>query len=324
MMLKLESNPIINTTEKLEQVLEILLKNWRCFDVHGKRLAKCKQTKVEHSTATVGGPLNEKMRALNPILAGKVKKQLLAWESQKIIRRSRSPWSAPIVLVPKTDGSIRLCVDYRNLNKITIKDSCPLPNIESSLANLVDNTFFSKLDCKDAYFSIPMEKSSIEKTPFGLWEYLRMLFGLSNSSGEFARVIYNALSHLSDDICVVFQDDSMVIGKNFQQHLQNLDKVLPAYNENGLILQIMKCKILQTHINFLGYRISKEGIGPVSEYVEIVKQIPFLKTTKEIKSLLGKFNFYQRHIHKYSEITKPLSDLIKGRPNNVIKCVDIK
>ena len=177
--LHLNQNKLIDNVEKLEKVVQVLVSNWKGFDMTGKRLAKCK-TEAKQSIVTQGEPIKAKTRTLNPVVAKKVKSQLLEWESKGIIRKSNSPWNSPIVVVGKKDGSIRICADFRVINKITVRDSWPLPNIESSLANLANQSIFSVLDAKDAYFALQIDEESIPKTaittPYGLWEFLWLPF----------------------------------------------------------------------------------------------------------------------------------------------------
>ena len=207
--LKLKQNKNIDTAEKLNRVLDVLIKNWEIFDITENRLAKC-NTSVEHAIITTGKPIRGKTRPLNPVLGKQVRQQLLTWEKKNIIKKSRSPWSSPIVVVPKKNGKIRVCADYRELNKVTIKDSWPLPNIEASLASLAKQTLFSVIDCKEAYFTIPLDKDSIPKTPictqFGLYEFLRMPYGISNAASCFARAIHEALNHLGPEVCLPYMD----------------------------------------------------------------------------------------------------------------------
>ena len=125
-------------------------------------------------------------------------------------------------------------------------------------------------------------------------------------------MIYNALCHLSEDVVVPFQDDALVVGRDFH-HLKNLDKVLQAYEDSGFILQIKKCRIFKESVDFLGFRVSRNGLATIPEYVTAVKKIEYPKTKKQVRALLGKFNYYRRHIFKFSEVIKPLSDLVRGK-----------
>ena len=180
-----------------------------------------------------------------------------------IIRKSFSPYASLIVVVLRKDGRIRLYCDFRELNEITIRDSWPLPNITASLANLAHQSMFSSLDCKDAYHNIEMAEESIQKTamctPFGLYEWLRVPYGLKNASQFFARVIYNALCHLSEDVVVPFQDDALVVGRDFHHHLKNLDKVLQAYEDSGFILQIKNVEVSKNQWTILDLGSQRMG-----------------------------------------------------------------
>ena len=161
---------------------------------------------------------------MNPVLGEKVRDTLRDWERRGIVRKSFSPYSSPIVCVLRKDGRLRVCCDFRTLNDSTVTDCWPLPNIAACLGNLANNSIFSVLDCRDAYFAMEMEEESIPLTaictPYGLYEWLRVPFGLKNAVSYFARTVHNSLNHLSDDQVVPFQDDSLVVGRNFDHHLK--------------------------------------------------------------------------------------------------------
>jgi len=145
----------------------------------------------------------------------------------KVIEPSKSPWSFPIVLVPKKDGTIRFCVDYRRLNDITKKDSYALPRIDSSLAMLSGNQFFSSLDLAAGYFQIPMDEKDKEKTAFitdsGLWQFNVMPFGLTNGPATFQRYMDAVMAGLKWNILLIYIDDCLVFSKTFEDHLRDIE-----------------------------------------------------------------------------------------------------
>ncbi|XP_055908582.1 uncharacterized protein K02A2.6-like [Eupeodes corollae] len=200
-------------------------------------------------------------------------------KSQNIVRDSSSPFASPIVLVKKKNGQHRLRVDYRALNRATVKDRYPLPRIEDQLDRLSGNKYFTSLDMASGFHQIPIEESSIEKTAFvtpdGHFEYLRMPFGLANAPAVFQRAINKALGTLMDKTALVYMDDVLIPSSTVEEGIKNLDLVLKALTQSGFSLNIEKCKFLKTEIEYLGREVSVEGIRPGKSKIEVlVKSIP--------------------------------------------------
>ena len=315
--LDIKNNKLIREAKIEEKVLTLLLRYWCLFDITGLRIGKI-NSDIKHKITIEKGtePIRQRPRPLNPIIEKKVKTQFENWERRGIVRKSNSPWSSPLVCILKKSGKLRIVADYRKLNSVSIKDSFPLPSINASLASLARQAVFSIVDSVDAFFSVPMEEESIQytavATPFSLYEWLKCPQGLCNAPSTYARVVYNALNHLSPEIAIVFQDDCCVVSKTCLEHLDNLEKVFQAYEKAGFILQINKCKIFQESVDFLGYRISREGLGTIPQYIKAIQKIEYPKTRKQVKAILGKFGYYRKHINNYTAIVKPLSDLLKG------------
>ncbi|MBE3042942.1 RNA-directed DNA polymerase [Candidatus Bathyarchaeota archaeon] len=180
------------------------------------------------------------------------------------IRHSESPAGAPMLFVPKPDGTLRLCVDYRGLNKITIKNRYPLPLVSELLATLAEGCVFSKLDARDAYHRIRIAESDQWKTAFrtkyGHYEYTVMPFRLTNALATFQAYIHQALAGLIDVCCVVYLDDIIVFSKNREDHMRDLASVMHRLRDAELYLKISKCRFFQTRIDFLGFIVTSEGI----------------------------------------------------------------
>ena len=212
-------------------------------------------------------------------------------EQKGIIEKSCSPWSAPIALVQKKDLTWRLCVDYRKLNDKTIKDAYPIPRIEDNLDSLSCSKWFSPLELDKAYHQIPMKPSDKEKTAFatpmcGLYQYTSMPFGLCNVASTFQRIIEAALNGLQWHIAVLYLDDIIVLGNNFDDHLNNLSKIMDRLNMAGLKLKPKKCTFFRTEIQFLGHIVSRNGVKTDPKKVEAVSNIKVPLNVKELKSFL--------------------------------------
>jgi hypothetical protein len=232
------------------------------------------------------------------------------------IRSSKSPCGAPILFVPKADGSVRLCVDYRGLNRITVKNRYPLPLISELLDRLGSCTTFTKLDLRDAYHRIRIKQGDEWKTAFktryGLFEYMVMPFGLANAPSTFQAYIHKALGGLVDTICVVYLDDILIYSKNESDHRSHVRAVLEKLREWKLYAKPSKCFFNRKRIEFLGFIVTPEGIVMDRERVRSIEEWPEPKSFKDVQIFLGFANFYRRFIWGYSGIARPLNDLLKA------------
>jgi cleavage and polyadenylation specificity factor subunit 1 len=217
-------------------------------------------------------------------------------------------------MVMKPDGTWRPCGDYRRLNMVTEADRYPLPNMLDFSSRLKGCKVFSKLDLRKGYHQIPMEEDDIPKTaiitPFGLYEFLRMPFGLRNASMTFQRV----MDRITGDFAFVFcyQDDMIVASVNEEQHLLHLRAVLERLRQHGLVLNGEKCLFGQSSVEFLGHLVSAEGAAPMEKHVAAVRKFPQPTTVKELQGYLGLINFYRRFLPAVAKILVPLTDVLKG------------
>ena len=235
-----------------------------------------------------------------------------------IVVPSHSPYAAPVVVVRKKDGSIRLCVDYRRLNNKTTKDSYPLPRIQESFDSLVGAEFFSTLDLASGYHQIAMAPEDQHKTafvtPFGLHEFTRMPFGLTGAPATFQRLMNGVMSDFLFNFLLVYLDDLLVYSKTFQEHLEHLEKVLAKLSDTGLKLNLEKCQLLRKEVTYLGHTISAKGVSCQQEKTEAVRDWPRPTTTKELRSFLGFAGYYRRFVKDYAKIAGPLHNLANHQP----------
>ncbi|BHF62603.1 hypothetical protein SprV_0200558800 [Sparganum proliferum] len=233
--------------------------------------------------------------------------------SRKIIRPSQSPWSSPIVLVKKKDGSMRLCIDYRKLNAVTKEDSFPLPRIDTTLDALAGNTMFSTLDLASGYWQVEVRPSDREKTAFavpsGLYEFETMPFGLANAPSTFQRLMNQVLAQLIPTSCLVYMDDIIVLGKDFDSHLKNIRAVFNILRQAGLTLKPSKCIFIKPRVKFLGHVVSAAGIETDDEKVTQIREWPTPADVTEVRSFLGLASYYRRFIKDYAQIAGPLHKL---------------
>lgn len=236
------------------------------------------------------------------------------------IRPSSSSAGAPILFVPKKGGQLRLCVDYRGLNKVTQKDRTPLPLMHEILDRLSSSTVYTKLDLKDAYHRLRIREGDEWKTAFrtkyGHFEYLVMPFGLCNAPASFQRYINEALKGLVDTICIVYLDDILIYSKDLSSHRVHVKEILTRLREWSLFANPQKCVFETQEVEFLGFICSPYGVFMDTKRVEAIKDWEEPNSVKKIQVFLGFTGFYRRFIEGYSKVAAPLTDLLRsgGRP----------
>ncbi|MEL7079228.1 MAG: reverse transcriptase domain-containing protein [Cyanobacteria bacterium J06582_2] len=234
-----------------------------------------------------------------------------------VIEPSDSPWSAPVVPIVKSDGEIRLCVDYRALNKATAKDAFPLPNIEDALYNLHGVEFFSTMDLIRGYYQVPMADSSKPFTAFstaaGHWQFKRMPFGLCNAPATFQRLMGTVLSGFSWEHVMAYLDDIIMIDATFEDHLASLDKIMACFAKYGLKIKPKKCQLFRKEVQFLGHIVSTEGLSPDPANARAILEYPVPRTVRQVRRFMGMVNFYRRFIPNCSVLARPLNQLLGSR-----------
>ncbi|GFW79739.1 retrovirus-related Pol polyprotein from transposon 17.6 [Trichonephila clavipes] len=238
-------------------------------------------------------------------------------QENDITEPSSSPWASPIVLVRKKDGSTRFCVDYRKLNDVTKKDSYPLPRIDDTLDTLSGHKWFSTLDLKSGYWQVEIHPEDREKTAFtsgqGLWQFKVMPFGLCNAPATFERLMETVLKGLTFEACLIYLDDVIIGGRTFEEHLQNIRKVLSKLSDANLKLNPSKCKFFQKEVNYLGHIISAEGVRTDPEKVSAVKNWKRPENLRELRSFQGLCTYYRKFVKGFSNIARPLHKLTESK-----------
>jgi hypothetical protein len=231
-----------------------------------------------------------------------------------IVKESNSPYSSQVSLVTKKGNGKRLVVDYRALNKITIKDNYPLPLIEDLVNRLAGYKYYIILDLFSGYYQIPMSEESIPYTSFvtqdGQYEFLRMPFGLCNAPAVFQRMINTALGQLRFTKVCVYMDDILIPGKTPQDCLAVLQEVLQILRVNGLTLKLSKCHFLKTEIEYLGYIISESKVQPSNYKVAAVEKFPIPQNIHQVRQFLGLTGYFRKFVQGYANKAKPLSLLL--------------
>jgi len=236
-------------------------------------------------------------------------------EDEGIIEPSNSPWSSPVVLVTKKDGSVRFCVDYRKLNEITVKDAYPIPKIEDCIDTLSGSKWFCTLDLLSGYHQVEMDEADKEKTAFsthrGHHQFTRMSFGLTNAPATFERLMDLVLKGLNWEQCLVYLDDVVVFGNSFEETMVNLRLVLERFREANLKIKPPKCALFQREVLYLGHIISENGVACDPSKIEAVTKWPVPKTVKDVRSFLGFAGYYRRFVEDFAGKAAPLHDLTR-------------
>jgi hypothetical protein len=264
-------------------------------------------------------PISNRPYRMPPAELAELKKQLQELLDKGFICPSTSPWGCPALFVKKKDESLRLCVDYRPLNAVTIKNKYPLPRIDVLFDQLVGAKVFSKIDLRSGYHQIKIRASDIPKTAFStryeLYEYLVMSFGLTNAPAYFMYLMNSVFMLELDKFVVVFIDDILVYSRNEQEHTMHLHTVLQRLRDHHLYAKLSKCDFWLREIKFLGHTISQDGISVDLEKVQEVLDWKHPTIVRQIRSFLGLAGYYQRFILDFSRIAKPMMELLKKGVN---------
>ena len=238
-----------------------------------------------------------------------------------VIRKSDSPYSSPIGIVRKKDGSNRICIDFRRVNKLSRFDSEPMIRPQDIFSGISQDKYYSKFDMTKGYWQIPMRKQDIAKTSFvtpdGCYEFVKMPFGLMNSGATFTRMMRRLLEGVRN--VEHYIDDCLVHTESWDQHMETLREFLGRVRRAKLTVRPSKCEMGFENMEFVGHEVKKGEIGLHADNIKKIREAPRPKTKTQVRSFLGLTGFYRGYIDKYAEIAEPLTDLTKKKSPNVIK-----
>ncbi|KAG7572474.1 Zinc finger CCHC-type superfamily [Arabidopsis suecica] len=272
---------------------------------------------IEHQIDFVPGASlpNRPAYRTNPVETKELQKQIDELMEKGHIRESMSPCAVPVLLVPKKDGSWRMCVDCRAINNITVKYRHPIPRLDDMLDELHGSCIFSKIDLKSGYHQIRMKEGDEWKTAFktkhGLYEWLVMPFGLTNAPSTFMRLMNQVLRAYIGVFVVVYFDDILVYSKSLDEHLEHLKLILNVLREEKLFANFKKCTFCSDNLVFLGFVVSADGIKVDEEKIKAIRDWPIPKTVGEVRSFHGLAGFYRRFVKDFSTLAAPLTEVIK-------------
>lgn len=275
---------------------------------------------VQHHIVTKGPPCSDRARRLSPERLRFAKREIESWINDGTVSPSSSPYSSAMHLTRKKDGSWRICGDYRKLNRITLPDKYPIPNLRDFSYHLQGCIIFSTLDLERTYYNIPISPEDRQKTalitPFGLYEFNVMPFGLTNAAQSFQRFMNNILRGLEFTFCYI--DDILIASKTVDEHKVHLEQVLSRLQEHGLYIKPQKCNFGKDKVEYLGYLVAPEGIKSLEHRVRAIFDYTKPKNITELRRYLGMLNFYKTSLPKAAYIQAPLYKQI-ARTKKIIK-----
>ncbi len=267
---------------------------------------------LKEGATPVSGPLYRQ----SPLELQVLKEELNKLLKKGFIRSSKSSWASPVLFARKKDGTLRLCVDYRALNNLTVKHKYPIPRVDEMLDQLGSARVFSKIDLEGAYHHVKIAEKDIEKTAFktryGLFEYLVLPFGLCNGPATFVALMNEIFHDVLDKFIVIYIDDILVFSENEEQHRMHLEVIMERLQKNQLHVQLKKCLFFQNSIEFLGYIVGDGTIKMDSAKVKAISGIESPSSVTDVRSFLGLIGFYRKFIPNFAVLAKPLTELLKG------------
>ena len=260
-------------------------------------------------------PVRQPLRRYPPAHQEAISQHVNNMLKQGTIEPASSPWASNVVLVKKKDGSLRCCIDYRQLNSVTKKDAYPLPRVDACLDAMASATLFSTFDLRSSYHQVVVSPEDRDKTTFicprGMYRYRTMPFGLCNAGATFQRLMDVVMSGLHLDICLVYLDDIILFSRTVEEHLERLVRILARLHSAGLKLKPEKCSLMQRSVSFLGHVVSGAGIATDPDKTKAVSEWPVPATVKDVRSFLVLAGYYRRFVRGFAEMAAPLHALTK-------------
>eukprot|EP01117_Protostelium_nocturnum_P013214 TRINITY_DN4915_c0_g1_i4.p1 TRINITY_DN4915_c0_g1~~TRINITY_DN4915_c0_g1_i4.p1 ORF type:complete len:1172 (+),score=124.10 TRINITY_DN4915_c0_g1_i4:812-4327(+) len=302
------------TDEQKMQLRKLLLRNADCFATELRHMERVKGWKHSINTGSAD-PIRARPNRQTFFHQGQIRDFVRTHKSDGLIRDSTSPWAAPLVMVPKPDGSTRVCVDFRKLNSVTTKDVYPLPRIDETLESLSSAVYLSSMDMIAGYWQMEIEEEDKHKTAFitreGLYEWNVMPMGLTNAPASFQRMMNHMINGISFEWAMVYLDDLIIYSKSWEEHLTHLEEIFTRMRKLKLRAKVSKCKFAFHEMKYLGHIVSKDGIRADPEKIKIMEEFVTPKNTQAVYRFVGIASYYRRFIKGFAEIAEPLHRLTR-------------
>ena len=287
------------SSSELQVVKDLLVQHSACFAQSSTDVDSC--TVEQHCIPTGNAkPISQRPRRLSPAQRDLVKSMIKDLIDANIVRPSRSPWASPLVLVAKKDGTTRMCVDYRRLNAVTEDIVYPFPRIEDALQALTGSKYFSVMDLVSGFYQIAMHPDDIQKTafvtPWGLYEFLRMPFGLKGAPFTCQRAVDTIIDGIKYDNALVYMDDCVVFSRTFEEHVSHLENIFTRFEKAALKFKPQKCFFFCTAINYLGHVVTKDGVSPDPSKLAAVQMFRPPRNVQELQSFIGLTSYFRKFI----------------------------
>ena len=315
--LQLDQNDLLKGRNDLkDELIEIFMKHFNTCCISDDDFGRTELTQFEIRLQEGARPVRAKLRPLNPIQEADLQRQMDAWLDAQLIEPSQSPWASALVPVSKKGSDkLRWTVDYRALNKVTIKDAFPLGNIETNLHRLQGSKVYSALDCSNAFHAIPIPEECRDYTSFitptGSYRFTRMPFGLANAPSQYSRLVQLAMEKLPGGhaYTCVYLDDVITHSRSLEDHVKHLGNVVAMHADSGMKLNLRKCKLFQTEVEYLGHLVSAQGIRMIPRYVDRILEWPLPQTGKQLRSFLGFCGYYRTFIKDFAYLTYEMNKI---------------
>ena len=292
----------------------VLLEFKVVFDPAGK--PQYQDIKMKIALVENAEPPKHGVRRMSGPELEEIKAQLQDHLEKGWIRPSSSDFGAPVLFVRKKDGSLRMCIDYRSLNKLTVKDRYPLPHLEELLDRLHGAKVFSKIDLQSGYHQVMIEEGDIHKTAFrtryGQYEFTVIPFGLTNAPSVFMRIMNKIFAEYLDDFIVVFIDDILIYSRTMEEHLFHLRKALEVLRKHGFRAKLKKCQFGLPQVEFLGHEISEAGLSLPRSSAQAILEWPAPTNIEGVRTFLGFLNWVKKYIPRHAESALPISNLLSS------------
>ena len=305
------------TTEQKKEITDLIMGNRDVFALSLQELGCARGPPCRIHLKPGAKPVRSAPYRASPIVQREIDTEIEKMLRAGVISPSDSEFSSPIVVVNKSDGGVRICIDYRRVNEISLFDCYPLPPIHHALDILghAKPKFLTHLDLASGYWQLPLHESDKEITAFctihGLYQFNVLPFGLNSAGAKFCRFIGTVLRGILNKSAFAYVDDILIASPTFEKHLNDLQEVFDRLRYANLRLKLTKCHFAQRKVKFLGHIVSEEGIAVDPDKIQAVLSFPTPKCVKNVRQFLGLTSFYRRHVEGYSHIASPMNALLR-------------